>query len=559
MPVQRFLTIIILIFIITPSVIASLFLYHYTRNDLTREQAEDYTNAIFLEINDSLTTILRQLDSFSINLLNYSDMRFLDSDSSYSSERKNELFKETLGKIFPEKSPIYAMDFITPGGVVYHFGAPVSLDNYDQFTSKLSRNNWTFNHKCSVSDGDYYFSIGRRIYSYKKSYEMGSIIFYINEEKLNYSQSSSSVPRNVFFISADKYIISHPQKEFIGTTPYFPIGAFSEKQAYNSADNYTYFSHVITNSEISNKLTVSGIISNEILFSSMNNLVRNMLIISVILSVSAIFLTFARTHKIVSGLTGLTKSIHSFIDNYENPPKKASTNEITALEVSFYKMSEDIYKLIDEIKIEKEKQHVAEITALQSQINPHFIYNALDSISWKAKENEQYEIDEMLITLSNFLRLGLHNGDNIIKLCDELGHVKSYLEIEERRFPDLFDVEFDIDETLLDIYMLKIVLQPIVENSIRHGFKNIDYKGHIIIKAYRSGDSVEFSISDNGVGIDTSGSEGLPKSRNPRGGYGLYNVNARLVAQYGKDCALRFESIPQKGTTVKFKIHPKMS
>ena len=144
----------------------------------------------------------------------------------------------------------------------------------------------------------------------------------------------------------------------------------------------------------------------------------------------------------------------------------------------------------------------------------------------------------------------------MIKLRDELGHVRSYLEIEERRFPDLFDVEFDIDETLLDIYMLKIILQPIVENSVRHAFKNIDHKGHIVIKACRADDRVEFSITDNGIGMDMPVSDTIPKSRNPKGGYGLYNVNARLVAQYGKDCALRFYSSPGEGTTVKFSIRP---
>ena len=556
MPVQRFLTIIILIFTLVPSLITSLVLYHYTRNDLTREQAEDYTNAIFLEINDSITAILRQLDSFNINLLNYGDLSLLGGSNSYSAEDKSQLFKETLEKIFPEKSSIYAVDFIASDGTLYHYGAPISCNNYEQFAPKLSRNAWTFNNNCFLSDNNFYFAIGRRLYSYKKSYELGSIIFYIHEEKINYLQNGTAIPRNKFFISVDNHIISHPQKEYIGTTPYMPAVDSQQTNSYDLSDNYTYFSHLIDNSEISNEIMVSGIISNEVLFASTNNLIRNMLIIAVILSVSAIFLTLIRTRKIVSELTALKNSIHSFTDNYETPPKKASSNEITALESSFYKMSEDINKLIDEIKVEKEKQHVAEITALQSQINPHFIYNALDSISWLAKENEQYEIDEMLITLSNFLRLGLHNGDTFIKLQDEIGHVKSYLEIEERRFPDVFDVEFNIDETLFDIYVLKIVLQPIVENSIRHGFKNIEYKGHILIKAYRTDDGVEFSITDNGVGMEMPEGDKIPKSRNPKGGYGLYNVNARLVAHYGKDCALRFYSTPSKGTTVKFKIHP---
>ena len=556
MPVLRFLTIIILVFILVPSLITSLVLYHYTRNDLTREQAEDYTNAVFLEINDSLSATLRQLDAFTLNLLNYGDLRQLQASYPLSESEKQKLFEATMEKLFPQKSPIYAIDYISPDGTAYHYGASVTCDNCEQFIPRLTRHVWTFNESCSLSEQNYYFAVGRRVYNYKKSYEMGSLIFYIHEEKINYFHDGTQAPRNVFFISVDGHIISHPQKEYIGTSLYVPMYSQSDSQSYDSADSHTYFSHTIDNKEISNEITVSGIISNEVLFSSLNKLTRNMLIISILLSLSAILLTLARTRKIVSGLTALKKSIHSFTDNYENPPKKASTNEITALEISFYKMCDDINKLIDEIKVEKEKQHVAEITALQSQINPHFIYNALDAISWKAKENEQYEIDEMLITLSNFLRLGLHNGDNIIRLNDELGHVKSYLEIEEKRFPDLFTVKFNIAEDLSDIYMLKIVLQPIVENSIRHGFKNIDYKGQILIEAYRTGETVEFSISDNGVGMEIPVSDAIPKSRNPKGGYGLYNVNARLVAQYGKDCALRFYSIPGEGTTVKFKIRP---
>ncbi len=402
MPVLRFLTIIILVFILVPSLITSLVLYHYTRNDLTREQAEDYTNAVFLEINDSLSATLRQLDAFTINLLNYGDLRQLQSSHPLPPKEKQKLFEATMEKLFPQKSPIYAIDFVSPDGTIYHYGAVTGGNNLEQFIPKLTRNAWTFNESCALSEKNYYFAVGRRVYNYKKSYEMGSLVFYIHEERINYSQDGAQAPRNVFFISVDGHIISHPQKEYIGTSLYIPMHSQEEARSYDFADSHTYFSHTIANKEISNEITVSGIISNEVLFSSLNKLTRNMLIISMLLSLSAIFLTLARTRKIVSGLTALKKSIHSFTDNYENLPKKASTNEITALEISFYKMSDDINKLIDEIKVEKEKQHVAEITALQSQINPHFIYNALDAISWKAKENEQYEIDEMLITLSNF-------------------------------------------------------------------------------------------------------------------------------------------------------------
>ncbi|MDD6734789.1 MAG: ATP-binding protein, partial [Clostridiales bacterium] len=156
--------------------------------------------------------------------------------------------------------------------------------------------------------------------------------------------------------------------------------------------------------------------------------------------------------------------------------------------------------------------------------------------------------------LATFLRLGLHSGKNIVKVREELEHVKCYLQIEKERFPDLFDVRYEIDEKILDYDMVKVILQPIVENSIKHGFDNIDYKGLIVIKGYERDESIMFEIEDNGIGMKWDGDLTFPQSDNPLGGYGLYNIDRRLSIYYESDYSFEFCSEPKKGTIVRFKI-----
>ncbi len=161
-------------------------------------------------------------------------------------------------------------------------------------------------------------------------------------------------------------------------------------------------------------------------------------------------------------------------------------------------MAQEVNTLITEIETEKEKQALAELKALQSQIRPHFLYNALGAISWKAKEYHQYEIDP---------------------------------EITEQLIP-------------------KIILQPIVENSINHGFRNHNIsKGLIRVKFCKIEENLYFEVADNGVGFESFPDE-LPKSQSEDGGYGLYNVNERLTRYYGKNHQLRIQSTPGIGTKV---------
>ena len=208
-------------------------------------------------------------------------------------------------------------------------------------------------------------------------------------------------------------------------------------------------------------------------------------------------------------------------------------------------------ELIERNNIEKEKQRRAELAALQAQINPHFIYNALDAIAWYAKIEKQSYLADMVYELATFFRISLHKGENIIKVSEEISHVESYIAIEQMRFPGVFEVEYKIQEDLLDEKMIKIILQPIVENSIKHGFDNMDSGGKINITGYKNenGDII-FEIEDNGHGMDFNP---LYVEKSKRG-YGIRNVNERIRLEYGEEYGLSYNSIPGEGTIVKVKL-----
>jgi two-component system sensor histidine kinase YesM len=189
------------------------------------------------------------------------------------------------------------------------------------------------------------------------------------------------------------------------------------------------------------------------------------------------------------------------------------------------------------------------------QINPHFLYNTLDTIAWLAKLKNEKDIENLVLSLAKFFRLSLHKGDKFIKIKEEVDLVKSFLEIEKIRFPELFDVEYEIADEVKEIETLKLIFQPIVENAIKHGFSDIDYRGKITIRAELKENDIFFEIEDNGKGFDAD--EDLfadDKLLTGLGGYGLKNVDERIKLEYGRDYGVSVLSVVGTGTKVQIKI-----
>lgn len=232
--------------------------------------------------------------------------------------------------------------------------------------------------------------------------------------------------------------------------------------------------------------------------------------------------------------------------------------ELTDLTDSLNTMAGKIQDLIDTNISEQKKLRKSMMQTLQAQITPHFLYNTLDAIIFLAESNRNDEVKSIVRALSNFFRTTLSKGQDFITVREEIEHVRSYLVIQKIRYRDILDFEIEAQEDMLDAPILKLLLQPLVENALYHGIKNRRGPGKILVRAWSSEDLLGFSVEDNGVGMgDERLSEIINKLKNSqdtvsKGGYGLYNVQMRLKLYYNLTDGLIIESEQGQGTKVSF-------
>lgn len=226
-----------------------------------------------------------------------------------------------------------------------------------------------------------------------------------------------------------------------------------------------------------------------------------------------------------------------------------SADEIGDLINGYNSMSKRLDETVNEVYQSKIKEKEYEMRALQAQINPHFLYNSLSMINWKALEADQEDISHITLALSTFYRTALNKGKNILLVKDEIANIKSYLDIQLAMHDNSFDVVYDIDDSILKYETLNLILQPLLENAIGHGIDvKTDGRGEIRIEGKENGDFLDFTVSDNGVGMTkTQAAMILSKSSN---GYGVSNVNERIKLYYGEQYAVKIDSTPGVGTKV---------
>ena len=229
-----------------------------------------------------------------------------------------------------------------------------------------------------------------------------------------------------------------------------------------------------------------------------------------------------------------------------------SENEIGSLTKSFNVMTHRIEELMEQNIHEQEQKRRSEMKALQSQINPHFLYNTLDSIIWMAEGKKNEEVVLMTASLARLLRQSISNEDEVVSIGNEIEYVRSYLTIQKMRYKDKLEFEIDVDPSIKYIKIVKLVLQPIVENAIYHGVKYKESKGLLIVRGYTRGENAFIEIADNGVGMDAETLKHIferHKVNYHSNGVGVYNVQKRLQLHYGADYGITYRSEPGIGTT----------
>ena len=231
-------------------------------------------------------------------------------------------------------------------------------------------------------------------------------------------------------------------------------------------------------------------------------------------------------------------------------------NEIGDLSKNFNRMIRRIKQLIESLNDKHKQLRKSQLEALQAQINPHFLYNTLDSIIWLAREKKNIDIIRTVEALTSLFRIVISRGEDIIPIEREAEHIRNYLIIQHLRYRNKFSYEISIDENVTSFLTLKLILQPVVENAIYHGIKMIREKGHIAIKGYCERENVIFEIADTGPGMSEEQMSELRKVlKNGKSdiikSYGLKNVQERIDLFFGENFGLDFFSESGKGTTVR--------
>ena len=235
--------------------------------------------------------------------------------------------------------------------------------------------------------------------------------------------------------------------------------------------------------------------------------------------------------------------------------------EIAHLSRSIQSMVSTMRHLMDDILLQEEEKRRSELNVLQSQINPHFLYNTLDSVVWMTENGRTQEAVIMLTALARFFRISLSRGSNIITLADELEHAKHYLTIQKMRYKNKFIADIMVEPGIEGLYTIKLIIQPILENAIYHGMEYADGDGQINVHAFRSQDNVIIEVSDNGPGMSEETVERLLRPDwsaatvgSKGSGIGFRNVHQRLQLYFGSDYGLTIISEPDNGTVVRICI-----
>lgn len=285
------------------------------------------------------------------------------------------------------------------------------------------------------------------------------------------------------------------------------------------------------------------------------------LMVLLVISVCMVIYLSVRISRPISDIRNAMRQVGK--GNMQAEVPVSSEDEIGQLAATMNRMSKKIGELVEKIRREESNQRLLELKAMQYQINPHFLYNTLDSISMSARKNHDEQCEELVIALSDFFRISLSHGQEFVTLETEVEYAVCYLEIQNIRFPEQITWDLSVEEQMKAVKIMKFILQPLVENSIYHGIRDAGRSGHIQISAFQEADGLILCVEDDGIGMlpeeltelmKELESEEIREKDIHEGGFGLKNVHQRLKLMYGEKSGLQISSEWEEGTCIKIYI-----
>lgn len=539
------LGVLFIVLLVVVQAIAQVYSNEYINNDIlsAHEDLEVELGDIFNEINYGYTRITQN-----------DELEKLSQNTPY--DEKKEVFKRIIS------SSSLSEDYLNVSASIndqyYSLNEGFDSPRLSLVESIKNGGNGLFIGDSSNNT----LTVGRRFQSVAYGLE-GYIVFYLSQERLDEIATRGNLGKGISRIIDSSYsVIASSNGEGNGSKIFekdkYTLG---QEEVYRKSVDGTPTLIAITKIDYQYEMGLYAV--SEI---SVYSLQKDFLVLSIILACIAVIALIVSLVLSVYLAKNTTKPINKLSTELARVDFSADKpifgigtegDEIYELEKSYNDMLERLFHLMRENEQNMETQRKLEIDALQMQINPHFLYNTLDAIAWMSKIKKQPEIEKLVMNLAKFFRLSLHKGDKYITISEEGELVEHFLEIEKIRFPNTIRYVNQIPEELGEYTTIKLILQPIVENSIKHGFAEKEGIGTITVSASRDGDDIYIVVSDDGKGFVVQEDFWTSTSKAPNG-YGLRNVNERIRLEYGEGYGLTISSEPNKGTTVTAKIRKRL-
>lgn len=569
------LSLLIIITTLVPLLFLGLFSYK-TAEGLTEEKAKSSGMNTLRQVEVYLQTMVKDVENMSLFLIGHNGVQnYLKSPESdllqqttiinfltnlaFSKDYIANIIIEPLGSKPPiSHKSIVGSDFVDITTII-----PDYYEQYPKWWSEVHRQ-WTFEGPRKV------VTLARPIRSTDKYKLIGHVQINLDQAVIAQQIRQAALEKGGFVLLLDEKdrIIAGPDsmETNLPLSVYYPdIGSFKGGSGYLDYGKGAGKKTVIYKTMSSVNWKLVGIIPTQE-YRSQNHYF--LILTAVAVSVAMLFVIFFVVfliQKITNPLSALTKFLkHSSPEEPLPAIPVKSIDEVGQLIVSYNRMSSRIVKLTDEVKRNESLKKEADMQALQLQINPHFLYNTLSSIHWLALMNRDAKIAEMVGSLSDFLRFSLNNGQEYCHVEQEMMHVKHYVSIQSIRYPDRFSFSVCVDEQAQQQRMLKLLLQPLVENAMVHGILSREGPGEIRIDIACGELGMHVAVADNGRGMPTerlawvrANLDDVPEEKpepGGKGGYGLRNVHSRLILHYGKEAGLHIESVEGEGTRIRFAI-----
>lgn len=383
------------------------------------------------------------------------------------------------------------------------------------------------------------------------------IVVNIKESRIDglLNQGGEQPGRNYYLLSGEGDAVVESRWPFRGRFPWKPVLAESGDEAAQQEHTYRYDGkEYLVNykrSAASPDWIISGMQSRDQLLGKLQRVQRTTLYVIGVFLLTTWLISNQLTSALLKPLFKLRRLMRRVEENQLSVVYESRyDDEIAQVGFQFNRMMSEIKALIEDVKSKEEDKRHAEIRALTAQMEPHFLYNTLNTIYCKSVMGENDDVNEMILALSQMFQIGLSGGKDLISLEDELSHVRQYFAIQQKCYEDLFEYTVTVeDEELLACQIPKIMLQPVVENSIQHGFSDRSGGGRIDITVGREQGMLHISLADNGRGLDAASvKQGMNTAPLSKKGYALFNIRHRLMLYYGVDARMEVDGEPGKGS-----------